>query len=248
MAYNNLSENMKLLVDKRDRKKLVEEGKKVHTEYGVVDLTATEVGAVRSHLGHEFLLSNPRTVDIYEKMPRAGSYILKKDMGTILAHTGVGSGDIVVDAGTGSGGMAITLANIVRPGGRVYTYEIREKFAAIAQRNFAIAGLSEYIELKLRDIREGIEEEADVITLDLPDPWTVAGSAFQRLRPGGCIAIYNPYVEQARRSVEALRKEGFRDIRTLEIFEREMEFPEWGTRPKTRMLGHTAYLTFGRRF
>ena len=239
---------MKLLIDKKGRKHLVD-GEKFQTDLGVVNLKNATGQVVKSHLGHEFYVLNPRIVDIYEKMPRSGSFILKKDLGLILAYTGIGSGDIVVDAGTGSAALALFLANIVKPSGRVYTYEVNEKFAEIARKNIEKAGLSEYIELKVKDVANGIDEkEVDLITLDLEEPWRVFTHAKNALKQGGFIAIYTPYIEHAKRAVKALRKESFKGIKTLELLERELEFKEKGTRPKTRMLGHTAYITFARKY
>lgn len=238
---------MKLLIDRRGNKRLCE-GDVVHTDLGVVDLTKAVNGRVESHLGHKFWVLEPRVLDIYEKMPRAGSLILKKDLGAIIANTGVGTGDIVVDAGAGSGGTAIILGWIVMPSGRVYTYEKREKHAEIAKKNIDIAGLGDYVEVKLRAIEEGIEENPDVITLDLPEPWIIAQNAYDVLKRGGSIAVYNPYVEQARKGHLALREAGFKEVRTIEILEREIEVKSVGTRPRTRMLGHTAYLTFARKY
>ncbi|MBI5253343.1 MAG: tRNA (adenine-N1)-methyltransferase [Euryarchaeota archaeon] len=238
---------MKLLVDKKGRKHLVE-GEKFQTDLGIVDLNSA-ADVAKSHLGHEFYVLNPKLIDIYEKMPRSGSFILKKDLGAILAYTGVGSGDVVVDAGTGSGALALFLANIVKPNGRVYTYEINEKFAEIARKNIEKAGLQEYIELKIKDIAEGIKEKnVDLVTLDLEEPWKVFAHAKNALKRGGFIAIYTPYIEHAKRTVEVLREESFKSIKTLELLERELEFREKGTRPRTRMLGHTAYITFARKY
>ncbi len=224
------------------------EGAKLQTDLGIVDLNSAG-DVVKSHLGHEFYVLNPKLIDIYEKMPRSGSFILKKDLGAILAYTGVGSGDIVVDAGTGSATLALFLANIVKPGGRVYTYEINEKFAETARKNIEKAGLQEYIELKIKDIAEGIDEKnVDLVTLDLEEHWKVVSHARNALKRGGFIAIYTPYIEHAKRTVEVLQKESFKSIKTLELLERELEFREKGTRPRTRMLGHTAYITFARKY
>lgn len=238
---------MKLLVDEKGRKHLVD-GDEYHTAYGVVKLTETKDLRVKSHLGHEFSVLEPRMLDLYEKLPRAGSIVLKKDIGAIIAYTGLGSGDIVVDAGTGTGGLVMFMANIVRPTGRVYTYEIREKHAAIARKNIERAGLSDYVEIKLMDIREGIHEsDVDLVTLDLPDPWNVTESAYESLKKGGFIVTYTPYVEQTKRAWDGMHSAGFKDIHSMEILVRELEVKKVGCRPRTRMLGHTAYLTIGRK-
>ncbi len=238
---------MKLLIDEKGRRYLVE-GDEYHTSHGVVKLSDAKASRVKSHLGHEFSVLNPRIVDLCARLPRAGSIILNKDVGAIIANTGIGSGDIVVEAGTGSGSLTMFLANIVRPKGKVYTYEIRETHAAIARKNIEKAGLSDYVELKLKDIKEGIEERnVDVVTLDLPDPWLVAESAYEALKDGGFIVTYTPYVEQTKRTSDGLRSAGFKEVRSLEVIERKLEVSEVGCRPGTRMMGHTAYLTIGRK-
>ncbi|NOZ76848.1 MAG: methyltransferase domain-containing protein, partial [Euryarchaeota archaeon] len=188
---------MLLLIDEKGKKYLTEDVE-LHTRYGVVSLEGALPGdRVTSHLGHTFRVLEPRMVDLYEKMPRAGSYMLKKDIGLILACTGVGTGDVVVDAGTGSGALAIFLGNVVAPTGRVYTYEVRADFAEIAKENVRTAGLEGVVEVINRDITVGIDAEVDLVTLDMDRPWRAVPEAYRALKQGGFAAVYTPYVEQA---------------------------------------------------
>jgi tRNA (adenine57-N1/adenine58-N1)-methyltransferase len=101
---------------------------------------------------------------------------------------------------------------------------------------------------KIGDITEGIEEkDVDVIVLDMPDPWNVVEHAKNSLNKSkGRIAIYVPYIEQAKKSVEALKEHGFLDIQTVECIVRDIEITNKGARPSTRMIGHTGYITFAR--
>ena len=101
---------------------------------------------------------------------------------------------------------------------------------------------------KIGDITEGIEEkDVDVIVLDMPDPWNVVEHAKNSLNKAkGRIAIYVPYIEQAKKSVEALKEHGFLGIQTVECIVRDIEITNKGARPSTRMIGHTAYITFAR--
>ena len=46
----------------------------------------------------------------------------------------VGPGDIVLEAGTGSGSLTMAMARAVSPGGRVVSYERRADHAARAER------------------------------------------------------------------------------------------------------------------
>lgn len=241
---------MKLLIGPKDKKYLVDDRKtELHTNHGVIKLDGAKPGDVlKSNTHQNFSVIDPRIVDFSEKLPRAGSIVLRKDLGYIIAHTGAGSGDVIVDAGTGSGTSAMFFGNIVSPAGIVHSYEIRENFAEIAGKNIEKAGLEKFVKIKMKDIREGIDEkDVDIVNLDLPDPWEVAAHAHKALKPGGFFVAYVPYVEQTQKTVRAL-KEYFSGIRTFEIMEREMEVKEIGTRPKTRMMGHTAYLVFARKY
>jgi len=185
--------------------------------------------------------------DYIDLMERRCSIILPKDMGIVAAYTGIGCGDRVLDAGTGAGATAIFLANIVGSHGRVYTYEIREDFAEIAQRNIDGFGF-ENIELKCQDLSENLEEkDLDLVFLDLPKPWLVIDEAFAALKTGGFLANYTPFVDQVMTLHHVLKKVGFSNIETVECLLRGLEVKSKGTRPKTRMTGHTGYLTFARK-
>ncbi len=241
---------MRLLIDERGRKFLVEEGREeLHTDLGVVKLAGAEPPAeLTSHLGHRFLMLEPNVVDLHEKLPRAGSVVVKKEVGMIIASTGIGSGSRVVEAGTGTGSLAIYLAHVVGDSGRVYTYEVREDHLEVAMRNFRAAGVEHRIKAELRDVRQGIGvEEVDAVVFDMPDPWLAVEHAYSALKRGGFIAVYNPYIEQIRKAYEAMRSTGFRFLRVVELLEREIEVKRVGTRPRTRMVGHTGYLAFGRK-
>ncbi|MFV2041032.1 MAG: tRNA (adenine-N1)-methyltransferase, partial [Candidatus Hydrothermarchaeales archaeon] len=206
--------------------------------------------SARSHLGHRFAVLDPDLIDIYEKMPRAGSYMLKKDMGMILGCLGVGTGAVVVDAGTGSGALAIFLGNVVGASGKVYSYERKPEFAAVAGGNVKTAGLEDVVSVGVCDVLEGFREDngsVDFVTLDLNEAWKTLEEVKRILRRGGRIAIYNPYIEHARLVHNRLVELGFIEIKTIESVTREMEFRAQGTRPKTSRVGHSGYLTFARK-
>ena len=74
--------------------------------------------------------------------------------------------------------MTIALLRAVGESGSVYSYESREDFARIAQRNvtgFLSDELSDRLTIHVNDIYEnGINESAvDRVVLDLPEPWQV---------------------------------------------------------------------------
>lgn len=249
---------------------------KFGNDLGVIDLENVEEGtAIISHNNHTFYLVEPTLYDIVKKMKRSVTTLLPKDIGMILTYCGIEDGETVVEAGTGSGALTIYLANAVGKNGKVITYEKRPEFAKIARKNLEIVGIvkknQKIIGLeeegdeefdnddnndnglynviqKIGDITKGIEEkDVDVIVLDMPDPWNVVEHAKNSLNKAkGRIAIYVPYIEQAKKSVEALKEHGFLDIQTVECVVRDIEITNKGVRPSTRMIGHTGYITFAR--
>jgi len=242
-----------ILVDERGRKYLVRaEFRRLQTNLGVLDLggaVGKEPGArLVSHLGREFIVLLPSPADYLEKIKRVPQIMLSKDAAQIVAHTGVGPGSRIVDAGSGSGALAIFLGNLVRPDGRVVSYEVREEFAEVARENVRLAGLEDVVRIKVKDIYEGIDEEGlDLITLDLPRPELVLPHAERALKPGGYLSMFAPCVEHLQRFYREIKNFRFVCLRTVECLVREIMVKDEGTRPSSRMIAHTGYLTFARR-
>lgn len=241
---------MRILIDDKGKKYPVTD-EDLHTNWGYIkreDIAKSSDGHVlETHMGHKFTLIKANLNDYIDLMERKCSIILPKDIGIINAYTGIGYGQKVVEAGTGSGATTLYFANIVGPAGEVFTYEVREDFAQIAAKNINEFG-QDNVTVKNKDIKEGIDEEdVDLVFLDLPQPWDVVELAVDSLKVGGYFSAYNPYIEQVITINKVLKKHGFSDIKTVECILREMEIKTKGTRPKTRMTGHTGYLTFARK-
>lgn len=179
------------------------------------------------------------------KLKRGPQIVLPKDFGVIAAFTGIGRQSVAVDAGAGSGFLAISLANICK---KVITYEIREEFAELTKKNIWRAGLKN-ARVKIADVFEGISERnVDLVTLDLADSDKVVVHAVQALKPGGFIVSYLPHVEQVKKFVDAVRAANeFEEPFVIESIVREMLVREEGFRPETKGLLHTAYLAFARK-
>ncbi|BAW30781.1 MAG TPA: tRNA (adenine-N1)-methyltransferase [Methanothermobacter sp.] len=242
---------MKILIDERGKKYIPPEDKDFQSDLGMIKKEKIKKSIpgdkLLTHLGKEFKVIKANINDFIELMERKSSIILPKDIGTVIAYTGLGSGQRVLDAGTGSGSVAITLSNIVGDTGKVYTYEIREDFAALAKKNIEESGMKN-ITLKNKDIKEGIgEKNLDLIFLDLPRSWEIIENAKNALKDGGWIVFYTPYIEPIKIIHKKAKKCGFKEIKTLEVVTREIEVKRKGTRPRTRMIGHTGYLTFTRK-
>jgi tRNA (adenine57-N1/adenine58-N1)-methyltransferase len=180
-------------------------------------------------------------------MDRRCSILIQKDIGQVLAHSGLGAGCRVVDAGTGAGAIALNFGNVVGPEGEVFTYEIREDFAEVAQKNIERFGI-ENIHVKNQNIKDGIDEDnVDLIFLDLPKPFEIFEDVLESLNVGGWLCVYAPYVDQAETSYRVAKKLGFYNIEIFETLERGLEVRTQGVRPKTRMVGHSGYLMFARK-
>ncbi len=165
-----------------------------------------------------------------------------------MIFSGIGPGSHVVEAGTGTGALTSALAHYVRPDGRVYSYERRQEFLENAEKNLKRAGLMEYVELRNRDVTDGIDESnIDSVVLDLATPWLVIPHAYSALKPCGTVVSFSPTVDQTVRTVEALGEDGFVDVETIECLLRRMQTERGRTRPHTLMTGHTGYITFARR-
>ncbi|MCZ7356765.1 MAG: methyltransferase domain-containing protein [Candidatus Methanoperedens sp.] len=221
----------------------------LHTDLGIIKLeelqTKTFGDKISSHLGVEFIIQKPRAPDFFRHAKRSGAPMMPKDIGVIISNTGLSSSDHVLDAGTGSGILAIYLGMIAK---RIVSYELREEFIEIARGNIALTGLSN-IELRHGDIVSEIQtldEKFDVITLDTASASQVVPHVPKVIYPGGFLAVYSPFFEQAKEVRSAIETNNFTDVMTIETIEREISFTDRGTRPSTARVGHTGFITITR--
>jgi len=230
---------------------LFEIGKgEMHTEDGVFyskDLLKKKFGdMIKTNIDKEFSIAKPNIVDILGKSKRLPQIIMPKDTALILAYTGVQSGSLVVDAGTGSGFLAIFIGNYIKPG-KVVTYEKDKSFAKIAKENIRNSGLSKFIQLKQKDISKGItEKDVDLITLDMKGSEKIVKHAYKVLKPGGWLVVYSPYIEQVKEVVKEIEKKNFSELKTVENIVREWQVREH-TLPMRSGITHTGFLTFARK-
>lgn len=242
-----------LLLDKDGKSYLVKlQEREFHTDKGVIKLGEV-IGKkpgdkIETHIGKRFTVLKPSMADHFRKIKRVPQIMLPKDAAQIIAHTGIGPRGRVVDAGTGSGALAIFLGNIVRPDGKVYSYEVKDDFIRVAKENIEKVGLQDIIEVKKQDIYEGIDEtELDLVALDIPSPEKVIPHAENSLKPGGYLTTFTPCIEHLQRIYKKLPEHKFQNYETIECLVRNIQVNENCTRPSTRMIAHTGYLTFARR-
>ncbi|MBA1341748.1 MAG: tRNA (adenine(57)-N(1)/adenine(58)-N(1))-methyltransferase TrmI [ANME-2 cluster archaeon] len=221
----------------------------LHTEVGVFKLDrlpGMEYGdSIVSHLGFELKTRRPRAPDFFKKLKRTGAPVNPKDIGMIISHTGMNKNDIVLDAGTGSGILAIYVGLVVK---RVLSYEFRQDFLDVARSNIALAGLDN-VEVRYGDILQeinSIDETFDVVTLDLHHASEVVPFVPDVLNPGGFFVVFSPFMEQAKDVRQAISMIELEEVVTFECTQREISFSERGTRPSTIRVGHSGYVTFAR--
>ena len=77
---------------------------------------------------------------ILKKLKRLPQVVTPKDASQILAHTGIPTNAKILDAGSGSGFLAIFLAWYCSKG-KVITYEKRKEFAEVVEKNIKKTGL-----------------------------------------------------------------------------------------------------------
>jgi len=88
--------------------------------------------------------------------------MLPKDIGLVIAYTGMNHRDDVLDAGTGSGIAAIYFGGVAKT---VWTYEVRPEFSALAQKNISEAKLKN-VEAVAADFLSSVGM-FDVVHLDM---------------------------------------------------------------------------------
>jgi len=203
---------------------------------------------ITSSMNREMWLFKPTVRDFVMKSARETQIIYPKDAGYICAQVGLGPGMIVVEAGTGSGAMTTFLANIVKPHGHVYSYEVNDRFLTIAKKNLDKAGLLDFVTLKLADVKQGVDvRDADVAVLDIGDPWLAVHVMREALKPGGFLAAVTPTYNQVEKLCEELYHNEFVEVETVELMLRRLQVKPGMTRPETRMIAHTAFITTARK-
>jgi tRNA (adenine57-N1/adenine58-N1)-methyltransferase len=227
-------------------------GAKLQSHRGTVahdDLIGQRWGErVRSHLGSRFTLLRPSTDDLVRHIKRSSQIVYPKDAGYILMKLGIRAGCRVIEAGTGSGGMALVLSQAVKPTGQVYSYDNRPDMQRLAQENLAHVGLDHHVEFKLRDVVEGFEEtDVDALFFDLPNPWDYLEQAAAALANSGFLGCILPTTNQVADLLQALTRAPFAMVEVEELILRPYKPVPARLRPNDRIIGHTGFLIFARK-
>jgi tRNA (adenine57-N1/adenine58-N1)-methyltransferase catalytic subunit len=203
---------------------------------------------VPTQAGHRFMVLEPSLEDLVRLLKRTTQIMYPKDISYILLKMNITPGKRVVEAGTGSGGLTLVLASMVRPAGRVYSYEAREDVRNLAEKNLGGLGLSAYVDFRVRDITEGFDESGvDACFLDVRTPWLYLDQAARALKGGGFFGSILPTTNQVSRLLMELEGRSLVFPEVEEILVRPYKVAPTHLRPMDRMIAHTGYLVFARK-
>jgi tRNA (adenine57-N1/adenine58-N1)-methyltransferase len=244
-----------IVYDNKKRKWLrkVESGKQFHTDRGYLDyddIIGREFGSIvlSRPYGYKFFIFKPLPSDVVINMTRASQIIYPEDIGLILVYTGIGPGSIVLEAGTGSGSLTGILGKYVQPNGHVHSYDVRDLAIKQAKKNMIKMGVADYVTIEKGDLLTEVDQTGmDVVVLDLATPWLAMEKVHGFLKNSGVVCSFSPVIEQVIKTHEALKENHFHDIKTYELLKREIRVKFNATRPNSRMIGHTGYITFARK-
>ena len=218
-----------------------------HTSSGIItakDMQSTKT-TLTSSKGEKFILIDPTFADLWEQLQRGPQVLIQKDIGLIIVKTGVNQNSLVVDAGGGSGSLCLSLANVCK---EITVYETNPEHYDIIAKNALLFNIKNII-LKQANIYQGIpEQNVDLITLDLPEPWQVTKHAEQSLKTGGFLVVYLPNLHQVKTFIDSTNRTQIAVIETIELLERKWKIDDKIMRPEFDMLGHTGFLTFCRKW
>lgn len=219
------------------------------------DLLGKDDGqVVRADSGRTFQVIRPLLSDYVLSMPRGATIVYPKDAAQIIQMGDIFPGAAVLEAGVGSGALAMALLSAIGPSGKLLSVEKREDFAAIAQANVDLWFGARHPAWAVKtgdvgDVAASLPARSlDRVVFDLLDPWTFLPEVARVLLAGGVFVAYVATVTQMSRLVEEIRQVwGFTDPQVWENLVRPWHVEGLAVRPEHRMIGHTGFLITARR-
>lgn len=159
-------------------------------------------------------------------LPHRTQIIYHPNVAVILDRLDLRPGSVVVESGTGSGGLTTALARAIAPTGHVYTFDFHKDRAAAAAAEFASHGMEHLVTVTHGDAcgPHGFGKElaeprplADAVFLDVPNPWDAIGNAVRVLKHCGRLCSFSPCIEQVKQAVVEMERQGLTEIVTIEV-------------------------------
>jgi tRNA (adenine57-N1/adenine58-N1)-methyltransferase len=236
----------------------LEAGGAFHTHHGALEheliIGQPDGSVVTSTNGIDYLALRPLLTDFVMSMPRGAAIVYPKDAAQIVGVADIFPGASVVEAGVGSGALALWLLRAIGPRGSLHSFERRQEFADIAEANVTafLRAKPDNWEITVGDLVEALPAtepgSIDRVVLDMLAPWECIDAAATALTPGGVLVCYIATVTQLSRVAEAIRGTGlFTDPESSETLVRTWHVEGLAVRPDHRMIGHTGFLLHARR-
>lgn len=202
---------------------------------------------LRSTAGARLVAVRPRLADYILRMRRGPQVVYPKDLGPLIHWGDIGPGMTVLEAGTGSGALAMALVRAVGPAGRVVSVERRPEHARQAREAIErfFGEVPPSLDLQVGEVEEVVAHVTpDRVVLDLPEPWRMVMPAAQAMPAGGVFTAYLPTVPQLQSLHEEIRRSHrYTDATTFEILQREWVAEGRSVRPAHQMVAHTGFIT-----
>jgi tRNA (adenine57-N1/adenine58-N1)-methyltransferase len=213
-------------------------GESLHNRFGTFrhdDIIGKPFGhKIRAFSGdsNQFIFVLEPTPELWSTALKTRTQIVDEmDASLVTFMLNVSPGSRVIESGTGSGCMTLSLARAVNhktKAGHVFTYEYNPVRAKAATDEFKTMGVGHCVTVQCMDVcakydKEGgggfpgVEKETiDAVFLDLPEPWLALPQALELMKPNGRICCYSPCIEQVIDTCAKLRELGFHSIRMFE--------------------------------
>ncbi|MDP7374537.1 MAG: hypothetical protein QF445_03430 [Candidatus Poseidoniaceae archaeon] len=205
-------------------------------------------------IGQKYLTVMPsRLPELISGMARRAQTISPKDAGQFISRLGVGPGDVVVEAGLGSGALSMHLARVMGNSGHLITAEPRNDHAEIGLMNLERASKC-FPEFPKHTHLEGMIEdlvpdvEIDAVILDMPVHRPAILALAKNMKIGARIACYAPTTAQLENCWDSCEEAGLKVTWCGELMERQWgKTSKGGMRPVNGPFGHTAFLLFAQK-
>lgn len=201
-------------------------------EYGLRDVDGNRVSVFPASFHDE-----------YNELERGPQIMMRKDIGHLITACGITGDTRVLDAGTGSGALAIYLSRVAD---HVTTVERDEDTVQVARKNAEVLG--DDITVRHGDIKDldTVRGDYDVVTLDVPGVWEALPTVNDALRIGGFMAAYTPHISQVQHLVSEA-PQSLHHQSTVDVSVTSWNVGEDILRPETSGVKHTGFISTFRR-